>query len=222
MSEAEAFIQAVKSGDLESVRSRLQADSSLAAARDENGLSALLVSVYHMKNEVTRELLPHVSELTVFEAAATGSLDALSRLVEDDPHLASAYSPDGFTPLGLACFFGHVASAELLLDKGADPNAASKNAMKVRPLHSAIANRDSGPARALTRLLLERRAEVNVAQHGGWTPLHQAAAHGDAEIVELLLEKGADPSAESADGKTPARMAEESGHESVARLLARA
>lgn len=32
---------------------------------------------------------------------------------------------------------------------------------------------------------------VNVRDHAGWLPLHEAANHGYADIVELLLDNGA-------------------------------
>ena len=65
----------------------------------------------------------------------------------------------------------------------------------------------------LVRLLLEWKADPNVVQAGGWTPLHQAAAHGREEIAKLLLEHGASLTAKSEDGRTPLEMARAKGHE---------
>lgn len=62
-------------------------------------------------------------------------------------------------------------------------------------------------------------ADVNARQHGGWTPLMQAAAHGDLEIVDVLLGAGADPSLTSDEGKTPAALADENGHPTLAERL---
>jgi ankyrin repeat protein len=91
--------------------------------------------------------------------------------------------------------------------------------MKVAPLHSAVANRDPQKSLELTRLLLRHGADVNLAQQGGWTPLHQAAAHGAREIVRMLLDAGADRRAISADGRTPAQMAEAGKFPDVAATL---
>jgi ankyrin repeat protein len=67
----------------------------------------------------------------------------------------------------------------------------------------------------MCRLLLEKGADPGLKQAGGWTPLHQAAAHGRMEVVELLLARGADTGAVSDDKRTPAQMAEAKGHSEV-------
>ena len=97
--------------------------------------------------------------------------------------LARAFSPDGFTPLHLAAYFGREAMAGMLLEHGAEPGAVSRNAMALEPLHSAAVSRSL----AIVKRLLERRAEVNARQHGGWTPLHAAAFNGDVPMAECLL-----------------------------------
>jgi ankyrin repeat protein len=67
---------------------------------------------------------------------------------------------------------------------------------------------------------LESGAQDNAVQHGGWTPLHQAAAHGNLEMVDLLLDYGADLAMRSDDGRTALMMAEDSQHVAVIRRLA--
>lgn len=216
------FLAAVKQGDAERVRTLLEQDPLLLASRDENGVSAVMWSVYRMQPVITDLLLSHKPELQFFEAAAVGDLPAVRRHVEHDPEAARRYAPDGFSALGLAAFFGRVAVADCLLAAGADPNAASRNKMQVTPLHSAVANRDPDTALALTRLLLKHGAKVNVAQEGGWTPLHQAAAHGQVAVLELLLARGANPSSLSADGRTPVELARGAGHTAAVSLLEQA
>ena len=85
------------------------------------------------------------------------------------------------------------------------------------PLHAAVARRNA----AVVRELLNRGADVNGAQAGGFTPLHSAAFHGDREIVELLLSHGADTGKRTADGKTPAALAAEHGNAAVAETARR-
>ncbi len=76
------------------------------------------------------------------------------------------------------------------MNRGANVDARSTNAMKNTPLHAAVAGRK---ADAMSQCLLERGADVNARQHGGWTALQGAAQAGDREIVKLLLANGADP-----------------------------
>jgi ankyrin repeat protein len=59
-------------------------------------------------------------------------------------------------------------------------------------------------------------SDVDATQHGGFTPLHEAAQHGDVELVELFLSAGADPTITVADGGAPADLAEAAGHHDVA------
>ncbi|MCB0017725.1 MAG: ankyrin repeat domain-containing protein, partial [Anaerolineales bacterium] len=67
--------------------------------------------------------------------------------------------------------------------------------------------------------LLTYGAAVNVSQHGGWTPLHQAADHGNLALVQLLLAHGADPAAQSEAGQTPIEMAAAKEFSAVVELL---
>ena len=117
--------------------------------------------------------------------------------------------------MGLAAFFGHTAIAQLLLEHGADINAASRNGQRVMPLHSSVA----GQHLALTKLLLEHGADVNATQEGGFTSLQGAAQNGQHEMVELLLKYGADKNARSDGGQTALDIARAEGHEAVATLL---
>ena len=114
----------------------------------------------------------------------TGSCAELDR----DPALIAAHSTDGWTPLHLAAFFGHKELAIRLLERGAEVDARSANAMKNTPLHAATAGRKT----ELVKLLLDEGADTNARQEGGWTALHAAAQNGDREIVEMLVAHGAD------------------------------
>ena len=60
---------------------------------------------------------------------------------------------------------------------------------------------------AVKYLVEELDADVNVRDHLGYTPLHNAAARGDTELVLYLLEQGADVSAVNRFGQTTADMA---------------
>src|SRR6185503_14171715 len=136
---SQEFIDAATKGDVAKVKEMLQADPSLAGSRDENGLSVVLKALYYGKRDVVELLLASGVELNLFEAAATGQTDRVRRLVQQEPANVSSYSPDGFTPLSLAVFFGHPETVDLLLAAGAEVNAASRETMKLTPLASAMA-----------------------------------------------------------------------------------
>ena len=134
-------------------------------------------------------------ELDVFEAAALGDVGRLELLLDEDPSRASAVGADGFHPLGLACFFGHVDAARLLLANGADVNALSQNEnIQTAAIHAAAAAQgtDEDTRYALIALVLEYGADPDLEQGGGFRAIDAARQNGDARIEQLLLENGAE------------------------------
>src|SRR6478672_7819970 len=127
-------------------------------------MSELLQAIYRGDQARADELLADDPELDVFEAAAVGRTERLRDLLDEDPSLANAWAEDGFQPLGLASFFGHVDATRLLVERGAEVNSASRNAMKVMPLHSAAAVQDATVRYAIAKLLLEAGAAPNARQ----------------------------------------------------------
>jgi ankyrin repeat protein len=71
----------------------------------------------------------------------------------------------------------------------------------------------------VVKLLLEKGADMAVANQGGWTPLNSASNNGHVDVVKLLLEAGADVAVASNDGWTPLNSASDSGHVDVVKLL---
>lgn len=210
MSNSPILIDAVKAGDVDQVKDMLEAQPNLLEeAKGTSGESLLLLSVYHHKPDITQILLAKKADLSIHEAAATGNLDQVKQLLQTDQTAVNAIAADGFTPLGLACFFNYPEVAKLLIGQGADVNAISQNSLQVSPLHSAVAARNP----ELVALLLDQGADIDARQAGGFTALHAAAAQGDEDLIKLLLERRADINATTADGQTPMELAIKAGHE---------
>src|SRR3954471_5751197 len=100
--KVEQLLSAVKAGDKEQVSSLLTESPELRNARTETEVSALLVAVYHGKPEIARLFVAPGRALDIFEATALGELERVRELAAE----MNTTSPDGFQPLGLACFFG--------------------------------------------------------------------------------------------------------------------
>jgi ankyrin repeat protein len=209
------LFEAIGKGDDGAFTRILASDPQAAMARNEQGVSALLVASYYRRWEMVAAILEKGITLDIWEASATGKTERVRELAVRVPALIDAVSPDGFSPLGLAAFFGREETVDFLLQEGADVNARSRNMMSVAPLHSAVAARNA----RIVRALLEANADVDPVQQGGFTPLHGAAVSGDVEIVRLLLEAGADPSARTDEGKTPLALSEEKNHSHVVDIL---
>lgn len=209
-----SFFAAIKRGDRHEVERQLIVDPSLLHVK-ENGLSPTLIAAYHNEPELASFLADKTVILTIFEAAATGKINQIIRLLARDPELVDAYALDGFQPLGLACFFGHYDVAEYLLKAGAAPNSSARNGLKAAPLHSAAA----GKHIRIVNLLLQHGADPNLREQNGFTPLHAAAQNGDVETIRALLLGGADLTLKSIDGKTAMDVAMDAGHEKATVLL---
>jgi ankyrin repeat protein len=209
---SEELINAVNTDDAAGVAELVAEDPSLASTRDLGGVSALMLSRYRFNRETTDALLAADPDLDVFEATALGYIDRLRERLMADPGSATAFSPDGFTALHFAGFFGKVEAARELISAGASVDVYTTNDFANQPLHAAAAGRHL----EVCRVLLGAGAGVNATQHGGYTPLHEAAQSGDVELAELFLSAGADPSAVSDAGETPAATAEAAGHHDLA------
>lgn len=214
----EQLMAAIKRGDVSRVKSLLKEDPALLGAKADDGVPAPLLSIYHGHPEIAEIFVERGVELDFVTACAAGKIERVAELIKDNPGLAIEFSPDGYTPLGLAAFFGHAQVVELLLENGAAVSGSSRNAMRVAPLHSAVARRDVESV----RLLLRKGADVNARQQGGFTPLHGVAAAGHEDLVAVLLEWGAEADARAENGKTPIDLARERGNDKVVEMLTRA
>jgi ankyrin repeat protein len=205
----------ITTGDFSNLDSLLKQDPTLTKSRTSQQVSPLMLSCYYKKPEVTALLLKYLDEINLFEASAAGEFDTVANLVYVHPEAINFYSEDGFTPLGLACYFGHYEIARYLVSKGADVNMPSNNGFQVYPLHSAAA----GNYTDIASMLMENNADVNVKQQAGATALHSAAQNGNIDLLILLLSHGADVNIRMEGGKLPADLAREKGFAEIAEVL---
>ncbi len=201
--------------DQEGIKKLLTGNPSLVHESTSHNISPLMLSCYFNKNEVTKVLLSFLEKISLFEAAAVGKFDEVAHQLYQKPEAINDFSEDGFTALGLACYFGREEVARYLVLKGAEVNLPSKNGFNVFPLHSSVA----GDFLSISKMLIEKDALVNVAQNSGLTPLHSAAQNGNIELIILLLEKGANVETRMEGGKLPADLANEKGYTEIAKIL---
>jgi ankyrin repeat protein len=121
-----------------------------------------------------------------------------------DPQLG-----EGATPLMRAAKVSDTTVIQLLLDKGADPNARLRNQTTPLMIAAARSARSGGPESATIetmRLLLARGADVNAVNDNGETALHVAVSRGDA-LVKFLAGQGARLDLKDTSGRTPLDVA---------------
>lgn len=177
-------------GPLENAIRMGQEDSAFLLWEPEARLSGAAVEMAIKRDEsrLIRELLRREDRVTTLES--------------------------GFTPLGFAASNGSVNVTRVLLESGADANAASRNGST--PLEGAALR----GFESIVMLLLDHGAQVNqVNSDSGTTALYAAAAFGKEQIVKLLLAQGADPSLCGKNGKTALQAAVENGFSGAAGLL---
>lgn len=225
MGTTQELFDAIAAGDAAAatVTTLLAESPALATTPNEQGISPVLFALYCQKREVATLFLEAGAVPGIFETVALGQLEELtSRLDADsdsggggDAIALTARSPDGFTLLHLACFFGHVACVKLLIERGAEVNVAAENESRVHPIHSAAACNSA----QIVTLLLEAGAEADARQHKDYTALMSAVMHNNLDMARALLDAGANPNQPSEDGRTPIGMAQEAGHEEMVEML---
>ena len=138
-----------------------------------------------------------------FVASAWNFCDVLQYCISMDSHVVHLKSSSFHsTPLHLACQYGNVEGAKLLLDNGAVMEVMHRDTFT--PMLAAIENGHT----AIVRLLLERGANPNSQLSDRYgSNLFMAAECDSIDTVKTLLDAGADPDWGGEFNKTALNMA---------------
>jgi len=148
----------------------------------------------------------------IFEAARTGNVKQLKKLVKLDKDTINAVNERGFSPLMIACYRGQVEAAKFLVSKGADVDSRS-------PEGSALQAACYTNNEPLTEFLVKKGANVNVAGPDGNNTLMYAVLNQNEKLVRLLLKSGADLSAKNNDGQTAYSLAMTQENKAIQELV---
>jgi uncharacterized protein len=139
-----------------------------------------------------------VLAVALVQAIRGGDIDALTRLLDEHPELASVRlqrNKGTHTPLHVAAdwpgyFPNGSAVVDLLISRGADPNApVTGGSHSETPLHWAASSDDVDVAAALING--GANIETTGASIAGGTPLDDAVGYGWWHVARLLVERGA-------------------------------
>ena len=144
----------------------------------------------------------------------------LFRLDRWTPQSSEASQGRDKQPRNVACFGGHSAVVQVLLEARADTR---KLVGEELPLSLACFKGCS----VVVRQLLEAKADKNAAGPQGGTPLYEACSRGNLPVVRLLLDARAEADMvckcdQLSRGETPLYVAARAGHVEVVRLLLQA
>ncbi|KAL8758200.1 MAG: hypothetical protein Q9199_001663 [Rusavskia elegans] len=109
---------------------------------------------------------------------------------------------------------GDEAKVHDLISEGYPHEVIYKDALRI-----ALQRVVSRGNESLTRLLLERGAQVNITIEGEVSPLHRAAELGHQNIVRALFEHGADPNSRDRTRQTPIFPAAQRNHPKVLKSI---
>ena len=148
----------------------LTGETPLMSAAHAGNLDSVVVLLEHGANVDAKE--PVREQTALMWAIGEKHTDIARVLVNHgaDIHAATTL---GFTPLLFAAREGDFEAAEMLLDAGADPNAAARHSESNTYLASVF--------------------DANAQEEPGLSALHVAALTGNGDIAILLLDRGADP-----------------------------
>ena len=216
-----ALMWAAAEGNLE-VLELLVSEGAEISARSDKGFTPLLFAAREGETKIVQSLIAS-------GALANEALPAREAVVTENGMSSAAQT--GMTPLLLAIGSAHFETAALLLELGADPNAAP---LGWAPIHQVTWIRKAGQAGSnnpapqgsgqlgslkFTRLLVEAGADINakVSQRPpvgvsdlnmrGGTAFLLAARTADVDLMRLLVDLGADPHVPNDDLSTPLMVA---------------
>lgn len=142
---------------------------------------------------------PGVAAETFYDVAVFGTLNEVKTWIRKDASLVTAKDERGFTALHGVVGEDRPEVARLLIAKGADVNAQTRDG--TAPLHVAAYPEMVG-------ILVEAGAKVDLVDNEGRTPLIVQAAEPDSEaVMEALLQRGANVGARDKSGETALTVA---------------
>nr|WP_264719434.1 ankyrin repeat domain-containing protein [Wolbachia endosymbiont (group B) of Eucosma cana] len=128
-------------------------------------------------------------EYTPLHCAAHNGHKEIVELLLDKGANIDAVDQNGYTPLHYAALNGHEEIVELLLNKGANVNSVGCAGSTI--LHHAVSAENCKTE--IVKKLIEKEADVDIADKYGRTPLCWAIRNGYSEVARILLENKADP-----------------------------
>ena len=219
-----ALIFAVKSGNLEIVKFLVDNKAKLNQQTLMLGETALMFAAKNGNFEIAEFLVNKGADLTITNVYNNTALDEANenkhknivlllfgfldsryiseeerKYIIDNPEKYNINKTDsnGFTALTYYINKGNLKKVKILLDMGANVNQQYKNKNKHKPLTDSISKNVE-----ITKLLLERGADINEINDKGDTSTILAVKYENKEVLELMVKMGADINKVNMNGYT--------------------
>jgi len=135
------------------------------------------------------------SQQDIFNVARKGTVEEFSDVFVSNPKVIDSMDSRGFTPLILACYRGNVSVAIEIIKNTHLLDYASPNG-------TALAATVMSGKIELANELLKNKANPNIADSNGVSPLMLAIQFQKTEFVELLIKYGASKTEIDKSGKS--------------------
>lgn len=183
---------------------------------------ALIIAGCSSKKEIATEALGKrgvaITADSLVAASSKGDLETIKLLIEAGVD-ANAADSKGNLALVDAAWSGNKDVAVYLMDSKVEID--KPNSSKITALHAAISGPNKTQAQEqLVTILLERKANSNLADSNGSSPLISAAWLGNVNAVKALVKNGAQVNyTRPSDGMTAYKAALAANHPEVAEVL---
>lgn len=149
---------------------------------------------------------------TIFDIARTGTVANMKTMLMANPTAINTVNKDGFSALILAVYRNNNQVAQFLIENGANIN---ENSPMGSPLMAATVKGNI----EIVKILLNKKADVNVADENGTTALMYAVQFANFAIIEQLLNHKVNKTHKDKQGKTAFEYAVFSGNEQIINQL---
>ncbi|UCD06185.1 MAG: ankyrin repeat domain-containing protein [candidate division WOR-3 bacterium] len=208
-------------GDIDSVKTLVQAEPELVNLTDETGNTPLHYAVAGGQAEVVKFLISNGADVNALNtanqsvllyAAYFGNAEITEALIADGATLNDR-DVFGRSPLHYAARQRSVDAMMLLIDHKAELDI--RDSIGETPLHFAVRwGYDD-----IAEMLIDGGAALNITTEDGKSYLHMASIKGYSAVADLLINRGMQVSAMDITGRTPLYYAAKYGNEKVAEIL---
>ena len=152
------------------------------------------------------------SQSDIFNIARKGTVEELKKIIEENKSLVNAPNNAGFSPLIIATYSSNLQVAKYLLNIVEDINFQSPEGTV---LMAAIMRNNI----EMVHLLLDKKANVEITNDNGVTPVMLALQFKNKEIIKLLINHNANKAAIDKEGKTTFEYAVSTKEDKIIQLF---
>lgn len=167
-----ALMTAARVGVIETIKLLLDHGADIHAQDPRRGQTALMWAISFGHPAAARVLIERGADISARTIRLKEAEEYTPMLMEGYGGSVTGIAQGGYTPLMFAARVGDLATAKLLLDRGADINTAAVEDGTPLVIASAWGHED------LALLLLDEGADPNIPDANGMTALHYAMREG--------------------------------------------